>query len=233
MSEGETSPAGVQTLVAQPAPPARPMVTRRVLLLGGFWSGLFLAIVGVLGSPLDFIWPRKLGAFGLPYTVPANQVPPPGGEPLRFPVGRFYLSHLAAGQEGSPGGILAIYQKCTHLGCTVPWRPDFEFAASKGWFRCPCHGSTYTRGGAILVFGPAPRPLDTMAVEVTDNGDVVVNTAAITKGSLDNPKRAVPYSPKKVARSPGETTGTTLVNPPTGPPAPAEPSLNDAAGGPV
>jgi len=54
------------------------MVTRRVLLLGGFWSGLFLAIVGVLGSPLDFIWPRKLGAFGLPYTVPANQVPPPG-----------------------------------------------------------------------------------------------------------------------------------------------------------
>ena len=178
-----------------------------MLVVGGFWSGLFLALAGIFGSPLDFIGPRKLGAFGQPYTVAASQVPSPGGEPLRFPTGRFYLSHMATGQEGSPGGILAIYQKCTHLGCTVPWRPDFQFAASKGWFRCPCHGSTYTRGAAIIVFGPAPRPLDTMAVEVTDNGDVVVNTGAITKGSIDNPKRVLPYNPKKAVRSIGKPAG--------------------------
>ncbi len=187
--EGQTG-----TPVAKPAPPARPLVSRRVLILGGFWSALFLAVVGVLGSPLDFMWPRKLGAFGLPLVIPAKDVPPPGGDPVRFPAGRFYLSHLAAGEEGSPGGVLAIYQKCTHLGCTVPWRPDFEFGATKGWFRCPCHGSTYTKGAAILVFGPAPRPLDTMAVEVKENGDVVVSTGAITKGGADNPQRAVPYT---------------------------------------
>jgi len=187
------SGSAMPTPVAKPAPPARPLVTRRVLVLGGFWSALFLASVGVLGSPFDFVWPRKLGAFGQPYAVSADQVPPPGSDPVRFPSGRFYLSHLAAGQEGSPGGLLALYQKCPHLGCTVPWRPDFEFGNTKGWFRCPCHGSTYTRGAAILVYGPAPRPMDTMAVEVEENGDVVVNTGEITKGAADNPQRAVRY----------------------------------------
>ena len=177
-------------------------------MLGGFWSSLFLAAAGVLGAPLDFIWPRRLGAFGVPQVVRAADVPPEGGEPVRFPTGRFYLSHLAPGQEGSQGGILALYQKCTHLGCTVPWRPDFEFNGVKGWYRCPCHGSTYTKDGAILVFGPAPRPLDTMEVEVIDNGDVVVNTGKITKGASDNPQRAVPYKPGAAARTqagqPGE-----------------------------
>lgn len=181
------------TPVARPSPAGRGAVSRRTVVFGGFWSGLVLAVLGLVGAPLDFVWPRKLGAFGQPYLVRKEEVPPPGGDPVRFPVGKFYLSHLAPGQEGSPGGLLAVYQKCTHLGCTVPWRPDFQFGDTKGWFRCPCHGSTYTKGAAILVFGPAPRPLDTMAVEVKGNGDVVVNTGVITKGGEDNPLRVVPY----------------------------------------
>jgi hypothetical protein len=32
-----------------------------------------------------------------------------------------------------------------------------------------------------------------MAVEVKENGDVVVNTGRITKGGFDNPRRAVAY----------------------------------------
>ena len=190
----------VDTPVAAPSPP-RPALSRRVFVLGGFWSGLFLAAVGVLGPPLDFAWPRRrAGAFGGTMTVSADRVPPPGSDPVRFPTGRFYLSHLAPGQEGSAGGLLAIYQKCTHLGCTVPWRPDFQFGNTQGWFRCPCHGSTYTKGAATLVYGPAPRPLDTMAVEVKENGDIVVNTGAVTKGGSDNPQRAVPYKPSSAAR---------------------------------
>ena len=202
MSELEPQKLPADTPVAKPTPRPR-VVTRRVFVLGAFWSGLFLAIVGVLASPLDFMWPRRAAGFGSPFTVPANQVPPQGSDPVRFVTGRLYLSHLQAGQEGSPGGILALYQKCTHLGCTVPWRPDFEFGATKGWFRCPCHGSTYTKGAGILVYGPAPRPLDTMAVEVKENGDVVVNTGKITKGGADNPQRTVPYTPVAVSR-PGE-----------------------------
>lgn len=182
----------IATPVARPMP-KRGLLTRRVFMIGSFWSGLLAAVVGLLGAPLDFMWPRKLEAFGGTYVVPAAEVPPEGGEPVRFPSGRFYLSHLAPGQEGSQGGILAIYQKCTHLGCTVPWRPEFMFNDVRGWYRCPCHGSTYTRGAAILVSGPAPRPLDTMQVEVNGNGDVVVDTGRITKGATDSPQRVVPY----------------------------------------
>ena len=159
---------------------------------------MLLAAVGVLGPPLDFAWPRRSAAgFGGEIFVSADQVPAPGSEPMRFPTGRFYLTHLAPGEEGSPGGVLAIYQKCTHLGCTVPWRPDFQFEGTTGWFRCPCHGSTYTKGAAILVFGPAPRPLDLFEVRVNEDGSLVVNTGAIVKGSQDNPKRAASYIPPR------------------------------------
>src|SRR5206468_91364 len=47
----------VDTPVAKPLP-KRDVITRRVFLLGGFWSGLMLAIVGLSGPALDFMWPR-------------------------------------------------------------------------------------------------------------------------------------------------------------------------------
>lgn len=182
----------VRTQVAKPLPTRRTL-TRRVVVLGGFWSTLSLAAVGALGGPLDFMWPRTFTAFGQPFTVLPQEVPAPGAGPVRFPGGRFYLVNLEEGQEGSPGGVLALYQKCTHLGCTVPWRPDFEFRSAKGWYRCPCHGSTYTKGAAIRVAGPAPRPLDTMAVTVEDDGSLTVHTGEITQGGQDNAQRAAPY----------------------------------------
>ena len=205
MPIGEQDSLRVRTPVARPAPSRRPL-TRRSLLLGGFWASLLLAAVAVVGPPLDFVWPRRQGAaFGGEVFVPAAEVPPPGSEPIRFPLGRFYLSHLDSGQEGSPGGILAVYWKCTHLGCTVPWRPEFKFQGATGWFRCPCHGSTYTSGSAILVYGPAPRPLDLFDVTVKENGDLVVNTGEITLGSEDNPRRVVPYEPASRRQGPGST----------------------------
>ncbi len=195
------------TPIAKPAPPPNPLLSRRLFVLGGFWSSLSLAVIGLLGSPLRFVWPRRAAGRGMAVTVPAAKVPLPGSEPVRIPEGRFYLSHLAPDQEGSPGGLLALWQKCPHLGCTVPWRPDFDYGGTKGWFRCPCHGSTYTRGAAILVYGPAPRPMDTMALEVKENGDVVVNTGAITKGGVDNPQRAVPYAPGAAKEQGGPSEG--------------------------
>jgi cytochrome b6-f complex iron-sulfur subunit len=78
-----------------------------------------------------------------------------------------------------PEGLLALYWKCVHLGCTVPWKPDEEFQGNAGVFHCPCHGSIYLRTGQNVA-GPAPRPLDLMEIELT--GDkVVVNTGKITQ----------------------------------------------------
>ena len=175
-------------------------VTRRAVLRTGFFATMGLTLAAGALASWNFMWPRKLTGFGGVISVSAERVPKPGADPVRVVEGKFWLvnlkpeegTHGGFGETGQ-GGLLALYQKCPHLGCTVPWRPTFEFGGKTGWFRCPCHGSTYTKGG-VRVFGPSPRPLDTMEISVKSGGGVEVNTGAITLGGIDNPKRAVPYT---------------------------------------
>lgn len=190
----------VDTPVAKPVP-RRGLVTRRVFILGGFWSGLMLAIVGLAGPSLDFMWPRKLAGFGGPIPVTPDRIPAPEGDPVVIPEGRFFLLNLKPGTtpngEETPGGLLALWRKCPHLGCTVPWNPGFEFQGRKGWFRCPCHNSTYTREGGVLVFGPAPRSLDVFPLQVQDDKSIVVQTGRQHEfsGGPGNPSRAAAHEP--------------------------------------
>jgi len=190
----------VDTPVARPVP-KRSVVTRRLFLLGGFWTGISALVVGMVGAPLDFMWLRKLTGFGGPISVGADRIPLAGSDPVIIQEGRFYLLNLEAGTtpngEKTPGGVLALWRKCPHLGCTIPWRPDFQFQGRKGWFRCPCHGSTYTKEGGVIVFGPAPRPMDVFPVEVQDDGSLIVQTgrAFDGTGSPRNPSRTVPLEP--------------------------------------
>ncbi len=57
-------------------------------------------------------------------------------------------------------GVIALYQKCVHLGCKVPW------CQTSQWFECPCHGSKYNRVGEKQG-GPAPRGLDHFVVTIS------------------------------------------------------------------
>lgn len=75
---------------------------------------------------------------------------------------------------GMESGIVALYQKCPHLGCRVP-----ECASSQ-WFECPCHGSQFNRVGEKKG-GPAPRGMDRFGVSVA-NGVVVVDTGSVFGG---------------------------------------------------
>jgi cytochrome b6-f complex iron-sulfur subunit len=212
-------PGGVSTqiLTARPEPraqeaakstPTQKMVLkRRDLLRGGFWAGLAVLIVGGLAQVLDLMNPRDIRGFGSVVVIPGSQVPKPGGDPYHFIEGKLWLINLKPG-EGVPeqfasvappsvkGGLLALYHKCVHLGCTVPWRADFEFGGVTGWFRCPCHGSTYTKGG-VRVFGPAPRSLDTFDIIKVDQSGVAVNTGKITLGNTSDPQRTVDAGPYK------------------------------------
>lgn len=196
---------------AQPAPeravdtpltksaPKRSILTRRVFILGGFWSTLGLALVGLLGPSLDFAWTRDPAGAARSVRVPKESIPKPGDDPVTVPEGRFFLVNLEPGitpnGEKTEGGLLALWQKCPHLGCTVPWRSDFTYGGHTGWFRCPCHGSTFTKEGGILVFGPSSRPMDRFHLEVQDDGSVVVDVGVTVaeKGSPDNPSRTVSY----------------------------------------
>ena len=64
----------------------------------------------------------------------------------------------AACSTGMEDGVVALYQKCVHLGCRVPW------CKTSQWFECPCHGSQYNRVGEKKG-GPAPRGLDRFPVD--------------------------------------------------------------------
>jgi len=192
--------AALDIPIATPVP-KRNVVTRRLFILGGFWSTISLALVGLLGPSLDFAWTRNPAGATKEVFVSADRVPKPGDDPVPIPEGRFFLVNLAPGVtpngEETPGGLLALWRKCPHLGCTVPWRPDFTFLGRTGWFRCPCHGSTYTREGGILVAGPAPRPLDLFEItKIEDDGSIVVSTGVTVAetGSAENPAKTTPYN---------------------------------------
>jgi cytochrome b6-f complex iron-sulfur subunit len=60
----------------------------------------------------------------------------------------------------SDDNLTATGATCTHLGCQV--RP------AKAFFRCPCHGSTFSLVGDV-VRGPAARPLASYHVRVIDD----------------------------------------------------------------
>ena len=76
---------------------------------------------------------------------------------------------------GLDGGVIALYQKCPHLGCRVP-----ECVTSQ-WFECPCHGSQYNRVGEKRG-GPAPRGMDRFAMSISGDGVLTVDTGTIIQG---------------------------------------------------
>lgn len=137
--------------------------------------GVNLAVLGGLFP--RWLWPNKTGDFGKELRVAQSNVPETGGEPFVYAAGKFYLVHTDT-------GVMALYWKCPHLGCTVP--PFDEGTQS---FNCGCHGSIYAYDGEYLG-GPAPRGLDFMAVSLDEaTGDVLVDTGNIIE------RGTVPPSP--------------------------------------
>lgn len=192
--------AGAPAVVVVPTPQAgltAPKIERRRVLQIGFWSGL-LALLGAIGATfLNNFYPRGVTGFGAQIFVGTVDSLTPGGF-IRNLDARAWVMRVGPDQaphEGAPeGSIIALYHKCPHLGCTVPWRPEFSFTDPRdqqtyqGWFRCPCHGSTYSFTGTY-VFGPAPRSMDTFGLSL-DGGNIVVDTGSITRGTPDNASRA-------------------------------------------
>ncbi|HSJ55420.1 MAG TPA: Rieske (2Fe-2S) protein, partial [Anaerolineae bacterium] len=87
------------------------------------------------------------------------------GSVTEFQHERFFLVRAA------DGGFLAVYNRCTHLGCTVNWVPE------QNEFVCPCHAANFDFYGNFEG-PPVPRPLDTFPVRFEDNA-VRVDTAQL------------------------------------------------------
>ena len=89
-------------------------------------------------------------------------------EPVFFEEGRFWLVRQP------DDSFIALSARSPFRGCTVPWRPTFNFTdpttgkSSDGWFRDPCHGATFDINGTH-VFGPTPRDMDQYPVEIVSS----------------------------------------------------------------
>ncbi len=167
----------------------RKFFNRAILTVGGLG---FLPAFGA--SLLAFLWPTGAGGFGgkvtasfaaaqktwndqkAPFYVPAARTylqPYPTDAPTLAAAKKIYDPVIYAGMQN---GIVALYQKCVHLGCRVPW------CGSAQWFECPCHGSKYNRVGEKRD-GPAPRGLDRFEVDVA--GDTLtINTSTVFLGPV-------------------------------------------------
>lgn len=146
----------------------------------GVWSA------GLSIGFLAFLWPKVSGGFGADVVAGAvvdieTQVRADDGSviPLFVPEARAYvvpapttLSAQFEGRDVAVSGLMALYQRCVHLGCRVPW-----CTTSQG-FECPCHGSKYNGAGEYFA-GPAPRNLDRFVIETNDSDELVIRTGLI------------------------------------------------------
>ncbi|MDX1690963.1 MAG: ubiquinol-cytochrome c reductase iron-sulfur subunit [Acidimicrobiia bacterium] len=167
-------------------------VTRRQFFNRGLGAvfGIFMAQFGL--AALAFMWP-KLASGGFGSRVNAGSVADIESE-IVLPDGRVQPLFVSAAQSyllpfrGNPassqfddvpviaGGIMALWQRCVHLGCRVPW------CVSSQGFECPCHGSKYNSHGEYED-GPAPRNLDRFVVEVNDADELIIDTGTVIQTS--------------------------------------------------
>jgi cytochrome b6-f complex iron-sulfur subunit len=157
-------------------------VTRRGFVRNAALGSVLIILAELGAGFVRFIWPNKTTAFGKALTVTGTNVPEVHGEPYTDTPGHFYLIH-------NEDGVMALWWKCPHLGCTVPWVGPWD---SPQAFHCPCHGSVYDYNGT-RTGGPAPRSMDYMDVIVNNDGTLTVDTGKITQRAKYEPSQATKF----------------------------------------
>lgn len=171
-------------LMGRPQQLTRRAFFRRVLGLG---FGLAMT-EGLALTSLAYLWPSQSGGFGGKLRLPlgTSEIKAQLAQtklPVYYAPGRVYVVAYNEADDAdgiyieaglTSGGLMALYQRCVHLGCRVP------FCETSQWFECPCHGSKYNRVGEYRA-GPAPRGLDRFPI-VVDGEIVTVDTGIIVTG---------------------------------------------------
>lgn len=140
-------PPPVRPRIVEPDPRGRLRLTRRQLLQSGLIGAAGLA-AGALGASVlgvgrnentGTIWSDEglVSEQGFWAPVASVQDVPPGSA-VRFSTAAF------DGYVVNDGGeIRALSSVCTHMGCTLHFRPDWQD------LRCPCHGASFDLKGEL------------------------------------------------------------------------------------
>ena len=167
--------------------------TRRAFLNRATVTLMSASLGGFAAALIAFLWKGAEGGFGSKISVGKIDdiigqirsargflyLPEARSWVTEYPKEAISKAEVAYGGQGAVfsgmnAGIVALYQKCPHLGCRVP-----ECSTSQ-WFECPCHGSQYNRVGEKKG-GPAPRGMDRFGVSV-NNGVMVIDTGTVFGG---------------------------------------------------
>src|SRR5688572_25415275 len=136
-------------------------VTRREFcnFLGLTSAALFVGAAGFAGKAA--IDARQTPIF-LPYKIEGAEGLVPGSS-LNF---HYPSNESAILVRTLDGDLHAFGQKCTHLACPV----YFERAHQR--LECPCHDGAFDARTGNVLYGPPPRPLDPIKLEVRANGEI-------------------------------------------------------------
>lgn len=131
-------------------------VTRRE-----FCNFLFLTsstlLAGTAGFAAKSVYDASKEPAYTPFRIEGAEVMQPGTALNFYYPGEHDSAILVRSRDGS---YHAFGQKCTHLTCPV------YYAKANDRLECPCHeGGFDARTGAVL-YGPPPRPLDKVLIEV-------------------------------------------------------------------
>ena len=191
-----TAPPDTERPSERPEPrrrePLLKPVDRRTFLRTSWLAGLAGATGAFGAASLGFLWPNLSGGFGAQLNLGDAEEILAGIKdtkaPFAYPAGRLYVVKWETNVPGANEqygtdhqaiigneGLMALYQKCVHLGCRVPW------CQSSQWFECPCHGSKYNRWGEWQS-GPAPRGLDRFPSLIDAEGNLIVDTGTTITG---------------------------------------------------
>ncbi len=158
-------------------------MSRRSFLAVIGWGALIVASLGALVQSVRFLNPNA--TYEDPSLFKADR-------PSTYAVGSttvFTDKRVVINRDAE--GFYAFSLICTHLGCTPRYFPDVTsdliLAGTRGLrasqanpvvpgFKCPCHGSRYYRD-SVNFYGPAPRPMDHVQIEVARDGRLLLDRA--------------------------------------------------------
>ena len=129
-------------------------------VLGG---SLLAWLASVLYPVLAYMKPPKQGEVEVS-SVKAGKladIPADTGQIVKFGNKPVILVRTASGE------LRAFDATCTHLDCTVQYRPDM------GVIWCACHNGKYDLNGRNIA-GPPPRPLEPYRV-VVQNDEILIS----------------------------------------------------------
>ena len=138
-------------------------VTRRSFVDWMLGTSVGAFLIAVLYPVARYLVPPTIGestAASVTLPIKPDDVKPNTGQIFKFG------NRPAILVRSSAGDLKALSAVCTHLNCTVQYRPDLSHI----W--CACHNGHFDLNGQNIS-GPPPRPLDAFVVNVRGNQIVV------------------------------------------------------------